>query len=82
MFFKWSQITLFWGNFEPPKICLRKDINFSHVCVQTVNGIQHDEYNVRGNVQVHTYRKSVFFSYKDIYLKDLHFYEELPTKKI
>ena len=34
MFFKWSQITLFWGNFEPPKICLRKDFNFSHVCIQ------------------------------------------------
>ena len=33
MFFMWSRITLFWGNFEPPKICLRKDFNFSHVCV-------------------------------------------------
>ena len=32
MFFKWLWITLFWGNFEPPKICLRKDFNFSHVC--------------------------------------------------
>ena len=29
---KWSLITLVWGNFEPPKICLRKDFNFSHVC--------------------------------------------------
>ena len=32
MFFKWSRITLFWGNFESPKICLKKDLNFSHVC--------------------------------------------------
>ena len=31
IFFKWSRITLFLGNFEPPKICLRKDFNFSHV---------------------------------------------------
>ena len=33
MFFKWPRITLFWGNFEPPKICLWKDFNFSHVWI-------------------------------------------------
>ena len=31
MSYKWSLIMLFWGNFDPPKICLRKDFNFSHV---------------------------------------------------
>ena len=29
---KWSQITQFWGNFEPKKIFLWKDFNFFHLC--------------------------------------------------
>ena len=40
MFFKWSWITLFWGNFEPPKICLRKDFNFSHVWPSSCHSLE------------------------------------------
>ena len=43
MFFKGSRITQFWGYFKPPKICLRKDFNFSHVCDNDqVNGVDDD----------------------------------------
>ena len=53
--------------------------------VQTGNGIQYDEYNIRDIAHVQctlcTHAEKTAFSCKDNYSKALHIYEPLPTKQ-